>query len=263
VSRAQKQLTDAAAVHSVSYSPSTGALSFRVQNQTGHKLISGFPEGRRMFVNIRLYSGAALIYEVNPYDPVAGTLKGLPLEYSPSSPALGAGEEHRDELVYEMHPTSSLTGETETFHFVLATGRYKDNRIPPKGFRVAEAGARLSVPVWHGAPSPGYFTAAEYAGGYDDVSLTVATGADMVEVNLYYQTTSREFIEFLRDEINGAGTTLTSPTPAGETVAYTALRDPFFDGLRAWGDTLWDLWDHNRSVPGAAPVLMTDALWVP
>ncbi|MFN2196699.1 MAG: phosphoglycerate kinase, partial [Anaerolineales bacterium] len=42
------------------------------------------------------------------------------------------------------HPSSSLTGEDETFHFALATGRYKDNRIPPKGFRIGEAADRLS-----------------------------------------------------------------------------------------------------------------------
>ena len=64
------------------------------------------------------------------------------------------------------------------------------------------------MPRWHGAAAPDYFTAAEYAGGYDDVALTIPAGADAVEVRLYYQTTSREYIEFLRDEINGNGSTL-------------------------------------------------------
>ena len=40
----------------------------------------------------------------------------------------------------------------------------------------------------------------EYAGGYDEIALTIPVGADVVEVNLYYQTTSREYIEFLRDK---------------------------------------------------------------
>ena len=31
---------------------------------------------------------------------------------------------------------------------------------------------------------------------------------------------------------------------------------PFFDGLRAWGDTIWQLWEHNKDVDGAAPFLM-------
>ena len=101
-----------------------------------------------MFVNIKAYYNNQLIHEINPYDSAAGTLRGLP--NSQSSPVLAASEEYRDELVYEVHPKSSLTGENETFHFVLATGRYKDNRIPPKGFDINSAPQRICEPVWHG-----------------------------------------------------------------------------------------------------------------
>ncbi len=38
----------------------------------------------------------------------------------------------------------SLTGEPHTFHFVLADGRSRDNRIPSRGFRAAEAGLRMA-----------------------------------------------------------------------------------------------------------------------
>jgi len=262
--RAAQQLQLAATIENLSYDSATGRVSFRVQNNAGHKLISGFPEGRRMFLNIKAYAGGQLVYEVNPYDATVGTLKGLPADYSPSSPPLGANQAYVDELVYEMHPTSTLTGEESTFHFALADGRFKDNRIPPKGFRIAEAAARLSEPVWHGAPDPSYYTSSEYAGGYDDVSITVPTGADGVEVDLYYQTTSREYVEFLRDEINGTASTLwldpaTGLTPAGDSQAYIIQSDSFFAQLRLWGDTLWQLWDHNKNLPGAAPFLMTHA----
>jgi hypothetical protein len=258
VDRAKQQLLLAATIKNLNYVSASGALSFQVQNNTGHKLISGFPEGRRMFVNIKAYAGGSLVYEVNPYDYTVGTLKGL--SNLASSPPLGSNEAYVDELVYEMHPTSSLTGEQETFHFALATGRYKDNRIPPKGFDIANADARLSVPAWHGLEDPNYFTAEEYTGGYDEVSLNIPTGADSVEVNLYYQTTSREYIEFLRDEINSTGNlTLSSPTPSGESNAYVIQTDPFFSQLSSWGDTLWNLWTHNMNVDGAAPFLMTSA----
>jgi hypothetical protein len=269
VDRAKQQLELAASIQNLSYNAGSGDLSFRIQNQTGHRLISGFPEGRRMFVSVRAYSGGSLIYEVNPYDAAGGTLKGLSYSYQPDpngvlpAPAgLGIGEAYVDELVYETHPSSDLTGEDETFHFALATERYKDNRIPPKGYRIAEAAARMSVPRWHGDPAPGYFTAAEYAGGYDDVSLTIAAGADTVEVNLYYQTTSREYIEFLRDEINGNPANLTLPPvdPWGEPVQpYIVQSDPFFSQLKAWGDTIWGLWTHNMNVDGARPFLMAQA----
>lgn len=257
--RALAQLTRAASIQNMAYDAASGALAFRVQNQTGHKLISGYPEGRRMFVNVKLFAKGDLLHEVNPYDGAAGTLKGLDPAFSPSSPPLGPSESYADDLVYEAKMQSSLTGETHTFHFVLATGRAKDNRIPPKGFRVAEAPARMTEPVQLGAPDPSLFTAAEYAGGYDDVAIALPAGGDAVVVSLYYQTTSREYVEFLRDEIEGSGTSLTSPTPSGEPAAYIAQSDPFFGQLKAWGGTIWQLWEHNKDVPGAAPVRMAQA----
>ncbi len=263
--RAKQQLLLAATIKNLSYDTATGALSFQVQNNSAHKLISGFPEGRRMFVNIKAYAGGNLVYEVNPYDAAAGTLKGLSYPYLgqglPNPLGLSANEAYVDELVYEMKPSSTdLTGEDKTFHFALATGRYKDNRIPPKGFDIANAAERVSVPVWNGVEDPNYFTSEEYLGGFDDVAMTIPADADYVEVNLYYQTTSREYIEFLRDEINGTGNlTLSSPTPSGEVNAYVIQNDPFFAQLKAWGDTIWNLWTHNMNVDGAAPFLMTQA----
>jgi hypothetical protein len=252
VDRSKQQLLLAASINNLNYDPTLGALSFQVQNQTGHKLISGFPEGRRMFVNIKFYASDTLIHEVNPYDYDTGTLKGKP-DASP----IGANETYIDELVYEAHTSSSLTGEDKTFHFALATGRSKDNRIPPKGFRIAEAEARIVDPWYHNAQDLDYFTAAEYDGGYDEVDLqgygVSIAGADFVEVNLYYQTTSREYIEFLRDEINGDQNQTLPPE------AYIIQTDPFFSQLRAWGNTMWNLWQHNKDVPGGAPFLMTQA----
>ena len=256
--RALKALDDAAAIEGATYDPATGALAFRIRNHTGHKLPTGYPEGRRMFVSIRALAGGAVLQEINPYDEAVGTLKGLD---SSESPPLGEGQVYSGALVYEAHLASTLTGEAHTFHFVLATGRAKDNRIPPKGFQIDAATSRKAEPVWEGKSAPDLFTPAEYAGGWDDVALTIAPGADTVEVRLYYQTTSREYIAFLRDELAvGGGATLTSPTPAGRALAYIAQTDPYFSGLRAWGQTMWDLWEHNKALPGAAPVLMAEAV---
>jgi hypothetical protein len=256
VDRSIQQLELAASINEVSYNGSV--LSFQVQNQTGHKLISGFPEGRRMFLNIRAYSNGDLFYEVNPYDQAASTLKGLDYNYQlidlPEPSDLAAHEVYFDELVYEMKGISDITDETNTFHFLLVTDRYKDNRIPPMGFRRDEAQERLAQPRWGGADALGLFTDAEYAGGYRQVSLPI-TGADYIEINLYYQTTSREYNEFLRDEINANPDNRTH-----DPEAYIIQTDPFFAKLRAWGDTMWGLWLHNRNLPGAAPVLMASAV---
>jgi len=259
VSLSGQMLQDSISMTNANYSLGMNEFTLRLQNHSGHKLISGYPEGRRMFLNIKAYANGELIYEINPYDPSIGTLKGLDADYSPNSPPLSAWEQYADELVYEVHQSSSLLGVDETFHMALATERYKDNRLPPPGFRMAEATARLCEPVWHGVSDTNYFTAAECAGGYDEITVTLPTGTERIEAGLYYQTTSREFIEFLRDEINGTGGTLTG-TGAGGDPAYLVQTDSFFSGLAAWGDTIWQLWEHNKDIPGAAPVLMTNTL---
>jgi len=259
-----QMLQDSISMPTANYTLANSEFTLRLQNHTGHKLISGYPEGRRMFLNIKAYVGDQLIYEINPYDYDIGTLKGLSEDYSQSSPALEGWEEYVDELVYEVHQSSSLLGVNETFHMALATQRYKDNRILPQGFRVADAAERLCEPVWHGVSDANHhsvsnlYTEAEYVGGYDEVTVVLPAGTERIEAALYYQTTSREFIEFLRDEINGTGNTTLSGTGAGGDPPYIAQTDPFFSGMAAWGDTIWQLWEHNKDVPGAAPVLMTN-----
>lgn len=264
VSQSAQMLQDSVSMTNAAYSITNGQFTIRLQNHTGHKLISGYPEGRRMFLNIKAFANNQLIYEINPYDDSVGTLKGLDERYSPSSPELAHWEKYQDELVYEVHQSSSILGVNETFHMALATERFKDNRILPRGFRVADAGERLCEPVWHGLSDTNYhsvsnyFTEEEYAGGYDEVSIELPAGTERIEAGLYYQTTSREFIEFLSDEINGTGDTLKGAGKGGDP-PYIAQSDEWFSGLAAWGDTIWQLWLNNKDVPGADPVLMTNA----
>jgi hypothetical protein len=276
---------------SLTYSEDSASVTFRVQNNTGHKLISGFPEGRRMFLNVKFYdvNGDPIpATEINEYAPLVTTQDGQGNEVYVSGGDIVAATRNEN-LVWEAQTMSDLTGENHTFHFALATDRWKDNRIPPKGFpapgdaRWPEVEARFVQPRSVGADAPGYFTTAEYHGGYDEVTVTKPAGTVTYLATLYYQTTSKGYVEFLRDEINGTGDTLnTLGNPAlpplsqllcidGGTVdtcdnlpngtvlnpdadpAYLVQTDPFFDNLKGWGNALWDLWLHNN---GAAPVVM-------
>ena len=85
-----------------------------------------------------------------------------------------------------------------SFHFVLSDTVFFDNRIPPRGFTNAGFVAVQSPPV-------GY----AYADGqyWDDTEYYLPLSADSVEATLYYQTTSKEYVEFLRDAntTNSAG----------------------------------------------------------
>jgi hypothetical protein len=249
--RAIQQLEMAATLSIVS--DDTSSATIRVQNNGGHKLISGFPEGRRMFLNVKFFdSTGTQIGEINPYEPLVTSLDGSGNEVYGSGGTITYSERN-EYLIWEAKMSSSLTGEDESFHFVLATDRWKDNRIPPKGFDTSNMVVRMAQPKWEGVDAPNYFTAVEYLGGYDDVTVSKPPGTTTWYATLYYQTTSKEYIEFLRDEINGNADTLSSPTPSGEQNAYIIQTDPFFTNLKGWGNAIWDLWLHNG---GSAPVQM-------
>lgn len=228
-----------------------GSITLRIVNNSGHKLISGFPEGRRMWLNVKFYAaGNTLIGEINPYSPL---VVGTDAQGNNHYVSGGVLTPTHDALVYEAGMSSTLTGEDHSFHFVLATDRVKDNRIPPKGFDIDAAAARLAVPKWGGIDAPQLFTAAEYTGGYDEVTVAKPSGTARWEAVLYYQTTSKEYVEFLRDEIAGTGNTL----PA---TAYIAQTDPYFSTLKDWGKAIYDLWLHNG---GSEPVVMASIGVIP
>ncbi len=249
--RAIQQLQMAATLSIVSEDVIPGEVTIRVQNNGAHKLISGFPEGRRMFLNVKFYDDKGnLIGEINPYVPLVTIQDANGNELYVSG---GDIDTKTEELVWECEMNSSLTGEAKSFHFALGTDRHKDNRIPPKGFNAEDMYSRLAQPKWNGMDAPDYFTALEYAGGYDDVTITKPPGTVSWYATLYYQTTSIDYIEFLKNEITGEVKTL----PAA---AYIAQTDPFFANLKGWGAAIWDLWLHNG---GAEPVVMAQLGTVP
>ncbi len=169
--------------------PEDFGIMVRVTNETGHKLPSGYPEGRRVWLNVKAYDeGDQLIYESGEYD-------------------FGTGELHHDAQmkIYEIHPALSpgLAAAIglpagESFHFVLNDTVLFDNRIPCRGFTNAGFEEVQSAPVDYA-----------YADGqyWDDTQFQLPEATDSVLVTLYYQSTSKEYIEFLRDEntTNSAG----------------------------------------------------------
>ena len=53
----------------------TKTARVRVTNQSGHKLPTGYAEGRRMWINLKAFDAAqTLIYESGAYDPATGEL---------------------------------------------------------------------------------------------------------------------------------------------------------------------------------------------
>jgi hypothetical protein len=186
-------------------------LKVTVTNNCGHKLPTGYPEGRRMWLNVKFFdSNDSLISESGAYDPNTGVLS------------------HDSEVkIYEIKPgmdgnVAPLLGVPPgpSFHFTLNNKVFKDNRIPPIGFTNA------AYEDFGGAPVDYSYDDGQY---WDDTYYNIPPDANSVEVTLYYQSTSKEFIEFLRDE-------------------NTTTND---------GNDIYNLWNDNNKCP---PEVMQTAL---
>jgi hypothetical protein len=178
-------------------------LKVTVTNNCGHKLPTGYPEGRRIWLNVKFYDDSnSLISESCAYDTNTGYLS-----------------HDAEAKIYEIEPgmdanVAPLLGVPPgpSFHFVLNNKVYKDNRIPPRGFTNA------AYADFGGAPADYNYADGQY---WDDTYYNIPPGVASTEVTLYYQSTSKEFIEFLRDE-------------------NTTTND---------GNDIYDLWYNNAKCP--------------
>jgi hypothetical protein len=189
--RRARELLRTAATLELSF-PATGRALLRVTNETGHKLPTGYPEGRRMWVNAQfLDADGNVLGEIGRYGEFEDTLSGEDV----TVPTLLDPEETR---VYESKPAiSEEQAEAHgleagpSLHFVLNDVIAKDNRIPPRGFSNEAFAEHLCQPV-----------GAEYADGqhWDDVDLALPEGTARVRARLMYQSVSWEYIKFLAEE---------------------------------------------------------------
>jgi hypothetical protein len=256
-SRAQQQLSLAASLN-------VSGDTLTITNLTGHKLISGYPEGRRMWLNIQWYDAShTLLREDGKYDVVA-TVNGTPVKsianlsdpntkiyealagmtqewanqllgwgYSPDLP-LGYDRLTGD-VDYTLGQLAAQAPGTvhETFHFVLNNTLVKDNRIPPYGMSYEDARQRNTLPVpanQFGNPEPdGTY---DY---WDSLTLNPPAGATSALIKLLYQPTSWEYIQFLYLANNETDDFLTSE---GENLftawINTDMAEPYLMASTTW-----------------------------
>jgi hypothetical protein len=266
IARAKSNLENAASL-------SVSGNTLRVVNLTGHKLISGYPEGRRMWINIKWYDDQDnLIREDGEY----GTLAlAYDIDGTPGNDSVETLLDLSDPntKVYESHGaitqdwaaklisvsaaygsvpvaydrvTGAVTATVqdiadmpnpddfhETFHFVLNNRVVKDNRIPPYGMAYDEAVKRSILPV--PANQYGNPGPADTYDYYDDFVMNPPAGATRADIALMYQPTSWEYIQFLASANNGA--------------------NPF---LANEGTNMLDAWLHTGMAP---PHPMASTTW--
>jgi uncharacterized repeat protein (TIGR01451 family) len=163
----------------------------KVINETGHKLPTGYPEGRRMWLNVKAYDSAGtLVYERGGYNFNSGILE------DPNARVYEIKQGVTQSLVdiLKAQNPSLVLSAGETFHFALNNTTIKDTRIPPRGYTISafnQPGLKPFDPSLPGNP----FADGQY---WDTVEYPLPSNAVRVLVILYYQTSSKEYIDFLK-----------------------------------------------------------------
>ena len=206
----------------------------RVSNRAGHKLPTGYGEGRRMWLHLRVLDGnGATVYESGAFDAATGTLATTP------TPKVY-------EVLQGLWDTGAGVCRTEDglgrkqFHFALNNCIAKDNRIPPEGFTPRtglDPNGEDLRPVGHSyaetAPGSGQLV------NYDDTAYSVPLPPGTVRplqvtATLRYQTASRDYIEFLRNQA------VENAQPSENAMCGRSFS--VGPGAKSRGQFLYDLW---------------------
>ncbi|WP_437510106.1 MYXO-CTERM sorting domain-containing protein [Sorangium sp. So ce1099] len=157
-------------------------LTVRVENLTGHKFPTGYAESRRAWIAVFLVDEAGVERPLlGGYDADTGEIQHEP-------------PTHEYRAVHGRWDDGAGVGEKEE-HIALHDMVISDTRIPPKGF-VPSRTTQPTQEIHFGDGNGGYRN-------YDEASFTLtvpadASGAQTLSARVYYQSMTREYIEFLR-----------------------------------------------------------------
>lgn len=173
-------------------------LQAKVTNLSGHKLPTGYPEGRRMWLEIVVRDGAnTVVFESGSYNSANATLTADP---QLRTYEVRHGIWNSDSAICKTKDTL----DRQAFHLVLADCIASDTRIPPLGLRPARAsdpnGFELApVGRTYANIAPGVLANVDIA-SYNVTLPAGSTAPFAVTARLRYQTASRDYVEFLRDQ---------------------------------------------------------------
>ena len=228
-------------------SAGTGTVSVKVTNLAGHKLPTGYGEGRRMWLHVTVRgANNALVFESGGYNTATGELamEPLPKIYEIKqglwNPAANGG-------IGECE-TKNAQGK-DIFHFVLNNCVAKDNRIPPLGF-TGTSDPEIKPYAYSYPPMPG---APAKTANFDVTNYSFPVAGAVfpltVQATLHFQTASKEYVEFLRDQA------VDNNIPPENTLCAGGPNRPFTVGPqnRSRGQYMYEMWEnYGRSAPVAA-----------
>ena len=159
------------------------SINVRITNWSGHKLPTGYPEGRRMWINVKFLDGKGqVINEHGAYDFATAELETSDTKVYEAKMGLS------EDLAQQVNLPAG-----ESFHLSLLNKIFKDNRIPPVGFTNDGFEEVSAAPVSY-----------TYDDGqhWDDTQYDIPDGAAQAVVTLYHQTSSKEYMQFLKNANN-------------------------------------------------------------
>ena len=153
----------------------TVTVALKVENRAGHKLPTGFP-ARRLWIHLTIADGAGVVFFESGAPQADGRIAGNDADQD-----LSRFEPHYTTITVEdqvqVYESVMQNSDGETTYTLLRAAAYaKDNRLLPRGFEKATAGADFAT-VGEALQD------ADFAGGADEI---------------IYQSVSAPFVEDMR-----------------------------------------------------------------
>ncbi len=241
-------------------------VNVKVTNKSGHKLPSGFAEGRQMWIHLAATDGSgATIFESGYMLPDGSLARKEYRENGATVPDPGKtmikvyeqlvlAEGYKDFKldgfsILDEDRDGTVSHKEEEFHFVLMNYIEKDNRIPPKGYNKAAYMKDGAFIVPHDPKDTDYPTGQNWdVTPYTFTIPANVTGTVRVTATLKYQTFNREYMEFLNEMDR-------EPTEShgGRARDLPAGR---YGSSPTWGNATYQMWLDNDN---GRPVVITSA----
>lgn len=171
-------------------------VTVRVENQTGHKLPTGYPS-RRVWLHVTARAGGEVVFESGAVDAQGAIVDGAgkPLPAQPHRDTVTSPDEVQ---VWEATLVDSAGNPT---HRALNARRYgKDDRILPAGFAPTGTDATRTAIVGVGSD-------ASFVPGSDDVTYRFdAPPGTTIDIELLYEALRPEIVDALDASATPAGT---------------------------------------------------------
>jgi len=202
----------------VEVSPGVYEVQVQVTNESGHRIPTGYPDGRRLFVSLTVTdANGAPVYVSGYYDEANAQLYddagSLQLDDRALGNLIDATVDNKV-MIYEKR-TGALDATTGNYVMsvdLINTTVLFDNRIPPAGFTYADYSAAGTKFITYNDPitkapieEPGRYPEGQ---NWDVITYRFAapSGAALTaSATAYWQTHTREFMEHLRSQSAALG----------------------------------------------------------